>query len=176
MSGEKKPYIQNEALKKYQQKYPPKKSSIDDDLIINDDDLDYSTDSEELEVIYGREKDPKPEWDCETILTTYTNTENHPSLIESERSDKKNKPKKTQPKVDKEETSIEEKPEIKVNQGEARKKGETLEEKKLRKLKMKEMRKERRQQKKSLKQQYRKEQILRNKSKNASHGVSIIQM
>lgn len=151
--------------------------NIDDDLIINneDDSLDASDDSEELEIIFGREKDAKPEWDCETILTTYTNTENHPKLIASERSNRKPKADKIQPKNEIIETE-KESSDIKINQGVPRKKGETAEEKKQRKLKMKEMRKEKRQNKKSLKLKYQKEQMMKNKSKNASHGVTIIQM
>jgi hypothetical protein len=46
-------------------------------------------DEEAAEKIYvvseGEESDPDAKWDCETILTTYTNTDNHPGVIKTER-------------------------------------------------------------------------------------------
>jgi len=31
------------------------------------------------------DSDDEQKWDCETILTTYTNTDNHPGVIKTER-------------------------------------------------------------------------------------------
>jgi protein LTV1 len=31
------------------------------------------------------DEDPEKKWDCETVLTTYTNTDNHPGIIKTER-------------------------------------------------------------------------------------------
>lgn len=37
------------------------------------------------------EEDPKEKWDAETILTTYTNTDNHPGVIKTQSKVKVNK-------------------------------------------------------------------------------------
>ncbi|KAG1406037.1 hypothetical protein G6F60_003204 [Rhizopus arrhizus] len=102
-------------------------------------------------------------WDCQTIISTYSNLENHPSLINDRGPQKKIKidPKTGMPvlieverkqkkkEVDEEEEEEEEEEFIPENKGVARSKTETKEEKKARKIAAKEARKNRREEKKT---------------------------
>jgi len=113
------------------------------------------SDSEEFEDVVVKEK--RAEWDCESILSTYSNLENHPSLIiEPEKRIKLNKrgfpnlPQESESESNEEETE-------KQNTGVARKKIETAEEKKQRKKELKNEKKVKREQKKEMKLIFRNE-------------------
>jgi len=62
-SGKKEQYIPDGSIK---------------DIVKNLDQEQEEKSDEEYEIIYVKEK---PQWDVESILSTYTNTENHPKLI-----------------------------------------------------------------------------------------------
>lgn len=137
------------------------------------------------------------EFDCESIVSTYSNIENHPSRI-SEKSNKKKKKKKLMSEDGEESVSknygakvitisaktglpvVQEKrkskededdDELVVNKGEGRNKKETKEEKRLRKLKVKEERRENRSVKTKLKTAYKEDERLTLKTSNACNGV-----
>jgi len=111
-----------------------------------------------------------PQWDCETILSTYSNVANHPKLIESGAgvrrekkegstkpvrfADQKNDDASSNDDDDEEEDEYEEEP---VNKGVARPKTETAAEKKARKAAVKEERRRARETKKKTKAIYRSE-------------------
>ncbi|KAI8981205.1 LTV-domain-containing protein [Trametes punicea] len=136
------------------------------------DDAEES-DTEEDDVLMPLDADDKKDrWDCETILTTYSNLENHPRLIRA-RNDKpvpriRLNPKTGMPSIAEEESSKtrphpdsdssdendEEKP---VRITVARKKDETPEEKKARKQAVKAERQARRMEKKATKESYSRE-------------------
>lgn len=131
---------------------------------------DNSSEEEKYDIVYIKEK---PQWDVESILSTYTNTDNHPNILavpEDEKAIKINK--KGFPILendvdeDKEETN-----EPAINEGVARNKNETKEEKKARKNALKEQRKNKREQKKDLKNEFRKE-ISRQQNMNAGRIVN----
>ena len=126
----------------------------------------------ETEVITIPEKDNR--WDCETILTSYSNIYNHPSIIDDRPGRKKKivlSEKSGMPigvvgkqQVDLNEEEIDEDDFEEVqNLGEARKKGETKEEKKERKQKMKELKQQKREMKKTLKTTFKSEQMKQQK-------------
>jgi len=56
-------------------------------IVVNLEQNQEEKDDEEYEIIYVKEK---PQWDVESILSTYTNTENHPRLIAIPDEEKKN--------------------------------------------------------------------------------------
>jgi hypothetical protein len=138
---------------------------------------------EEYEYIEVNDEEEQKKWDCETILSTYSNLENHPKVISEpitlkalmnrqkkkkqiELSRKSGIPLNILPKKDKrenEEESVEEKEE----EGEEiemdmltnkRPKNETKEEKALRKKMIKKIKQEKRQQKKDLKRAFKTEE------------------
>ncbi|CAB4403932.1 unnamed protein product [Rhizophagus irregularis] len=137
----------------------------------------------------SEEKDEGQNWDCQSILSTYSNLENHPTLIREKsrkKSQKININQKTglpivklstENKTDEEEEEERDKgiekqekeENEKVNFGKARSKNEPKEEKKLRKQNIKSERKKRRTEKKSLKQAFAKEHTKQNK---ISHNIS----
>ncbi|ORY08399.1 Low temperature viability protein [Basidiobolus meristosporus CBS 931.73] len=108
-------------------------------------------------------------WDCESILSTYSNLDNHPSLIREEpkrriKFDKNGFPVVEVPKQQAEEEENEEEEEDtaeKINKGVPRSKKETPEEKKARKAAIKEERKNRRSEKKQSKSLHKEQQSLR---------------
>ncbi|XP_077991122.1 protein LTV1 homolog isoform X2 [Glandiceps talaboti] len=51
-----------------------------DIIDVNYDD-DYSTSSSEDELVAMVTQEPKEEWDCETVISTYSNLHNHPTVI-----------------------------------------------------------------------------------------------
>ncbi|CAG8647246.1 14185_t:CDS:10 [Funneliformis caledonium] len=124
----------------------------------------------------------KEAWDCQSILSTYSNFENHPILIREIPHQKINISQKSglpvlessvenKEKDDEEGIKIkmDEKDQIKVNIGAARSKNESKEEKKLRKQINKDEKKNRRVEKKSLKRAFAKERTKQNK---ISHDLS----
>lgn len=117
-----------------------------------------------------KERPELAQWDAATILTTYTNTENHPSIIRAPRKGKINKIKLSKKgiplgvlgdgagrKAGEEEEDDEEEWEEPVNVGKARPKKETREEKAARKRAVKQARREARQAKKAMKMAFKKE-------------------
>ncbi|EGG22698.1 hypothetical protein DFA_04828 [Cavenderia fasciculata] len=108
-------------------------------------------------------------WDCETILTTYTNIYNHPSTIREEGIKKIQLSKKTGIPLGVLPTrtrEIEEEEE-RINYGEAIEKDESKEDKKERKKAVKELKKAAREQKKDLKQAFKSEEMKQNKINRA---------
>ncbi|KAL6045950.1 Protein ltv1 [Balamuthia mandrillaris] len=128
----------------------------------DEDEDDEEEDYEQEEVQYIEEEvrdDDK--WDCESILSTYSNLENHPTLIDDAPARKKRieLSKKTSiPLGVLPERPKKEKTKRNDNLGEARTKWETPEDKKARKQRVKEMRRLKRGQKKQLKQEFKQEE------------------
>eukprot|EP01123_Difflugia_compressa_P006988 TRINITY_DN1941_c0_g1_i1.p1 TRINITY_DN1941_c0_g1~~TRINITY_DN1941_c0_g1_i1.p1 ORF type:complete len:148 (+),score=50.52 TRINITY_DN1941_c0_g1_i1:3-446(+) len=106
-------------------------------------------------------KDKRSQWDCESIVSTYSNLYNHPAVIGAPENriklNKRGFP-DIKPKEEEEEEE-EEDEEEKVNSGIPRQRNETLEQKKQRKKAVKEERKLKREQKKDLKVAYKEETI-----------------
>jgi len=108
------------------------------------------------------------EWDCETVVSTYSNLENHPSLLDADiqriKVSRKTGfalgvlPEKKRHGLGAVHEEEEDEEDERVNLGKARSKGETKEEKKARKALLKEEKKNRRAEKKDLKQEYKKEE------------------
>jgi len=112
------------------------------------------------------EKRERNNWDCETIITTYTNIYNHPKMIKDDSVKKIHVTRKGLPIVEKEiseEEEEEEEYEVRENKGVARNKKETKEEKKARKAMVKNAKKERREAKKATKKAFKKEHIKQEK-------------
>ncbi|KAJ1653893.1 Protein ltv1 [Dispira simplex] len=124
---------------------------------------------DEYDVIHCRDTDKRYDtWDCESVLSTYSNLENHPSLIPEEprRRIKLNTrtgmPSLEQIKKPKD-TTVNDK---KVNLGVARIKEETAEEKKQRKQTTKEMKKARRQKRRVIKQAHKQAHLVAQVTRN----------
>jgi len=133
----------------------------------DDSDADWKRDlTDKLEI---REKDTA--WDCESIISTYSNTENHPSLIAIPRNEEKIKlgtrgaPKLEHKKEKKEQPS---EPVVTPNLGAPRTKDETPEQKRLRKQGTRTLRKEKRQVKKGNRVAFHEEEV-RQKTLNATN-------
>ncbi|KAL6598411.1 hypothetical protein LY90DRAFT_671392 [Neocallimastix californiae] len=112
------------------------------------------------------EKRERNNWDCETIITTYTNIYNHPKMIKDDSIKKIHVTRKGLPIVEKEvseEEEEEEEYEVRENKGVARNKKETKEEKKARKAMVKNAKKERREAKKATKKAFKKEHMKQEK-------------
>jgi len=144
----------------------------------NEDNDDDDNADDHLEEIFVKEK--KSEWDVESIISTYSNTDNHPKLIAAEIDPtKKIKLVRGIPQIDKK-TAPSPTPsppppqEAPSNLGQARTRHEPKEQKKLRKQQVKNIRKENRVMKKDLKVAYKEEEIrMRQKriTNNASAGL-----
>ncbi|XP_019645219.1 PREDICTED: protein LTV1 homolog [Branchiostoma belcheri] len=138
------------------------------------------SESEEDELVKMVTEQPKEKWDCESILSTYSSIYNHPTVIKDPPKPKKGKQiilsqksgipigvlgskgltKKQleeQDRLEEGESSEEEEMEITIRSAPARKKGETAEEKKLRKQAVKAERRERRIEKKANKLAFKEE-------------------
>jgi protein LTV1 len=125
------------------------------------EDIEIEESDEEVEdQIMEREEPKKAEWDCETIVSTYSNLENHPQII-SERKPRIQLDKRgfarTMYDIPEEQDDEEEETEEKINLGVARPKNESLESKKERKLALKEQKRNRRIEKKALKVAFKNE-------------------
>ncbi|KAI9501282.1 Low temperature viability protein-domain-containing protein [Coemansia spiralis] len=118
-----------------------------------------------------KEKKRTP-WDCQTILTTYSNLDNHPATIYEERNPQIRVSRRTgfpvvvnaddgSQKQEKENDDVE----MKDNKGKARSKGETQEEKRARKKQLQEEKRNRRQQKKDNQDTFAEKQERRKQSK-----------
>eukprot|EP01132_Coremiostelium_polycephalum_P007472 gene7472-9180_t len=119
---------------------------------------------EDLSEVSEEEDNPQDQWDCETILTTYTNLDNHPKLIREENTkiiklSKKGIPLGVLPTKKRVEEEEDDDDEEKVNLGQAREKSESKQDKKLRKKQVKEERKLTRENKKELKKAFKKEEL-----------------
>ncbi|KAN0003557.1 hypothetical protein ACTFIZ_009722 [Dictyostelium cf. discoideum] len=116
---------------------------------------------------HENEENEDDKWDCETILTTYTNLENHPKLLKEEKKIKLSRktgmpigviPTKQKEISDDDNEDDEEEEEKSINLGVSRK-NETKESRKLRKQQLKDDRKNKRELKKDLKVAFKKEEI-----------------
>mmetsp|Transcript_13810 Transcript_13810/g.24683 ORF Transcript_13810/g.24683 Transcript_13810/m.24683 type:complete len:555 (-) Transcript_13810:92-1756(-) len=108
---------------------------------------------------FGYQDRPKATWDCETIVSTYSILDNHPSLITvpSARRKKAQPVQPMDPLSDDELEELDEAAAIPHNAGIRRDKKETAEEKKARKQMIKEQKRLRREEKRSTKQAFKSE-------------------
>jgi protein LTV1 len=128
---------------------------------IEDDEDSLEGAEEQMAELYLKEG-PKAQFDCESIISTYSNLENHPVLISDEPTNRIKLSKKGIPvgvlrKKVAEEEEEEEAP--KQNLGVAREKEEDKEAKKQRKQLVKQERRMRREDKKSMKEAYKAEEM-----------------
>ncbi len=113
----------------------------------------YESTEQEVEMV---EEESSDSFDVESIVSTYTNTDNHPAVI-SEKKIKLSKKTGIPLNVLPNQPKPQEKP-ARENKGQARKSKESAEEKKERKKKIKDERKSKREEKKQLKLAYRGEE------------------
>lgn len=110
-------------------------------------------------------EEPHVKWDCESIISTYSNLYNHPKVIQDAPTSKKSKDVTQKKPV--EDTPLEEETDINTSYVDKsifqRNKNESKEEKMLRKKMVKEAKKERRQEKKATKTAFKVEQTRQNK-------------
>ena len=133
-----------------------------------------SNDEDDEEIFAQFEKKPKNEWDCESVISTYSNIYNHPKLIQEEQNQKQKNKQKIEintktglpvgifiEKKDKDLKSELENIDT-INLNNIRNKNETAEEKKARKKEVKHIRKSRREEKKNnklvFKNEYKKQE------------------
>jgi len=140
------------------------------------------SDQDKKEAIWVEEEEEDDEkWDCESIVSTYSNLDNHPSLIKEPESSikkiqlgKSGVPVGAVPKKKKEPAPT---PAVEAkNLGEPRKKDESNEEKKLRKQQIKGQRKNNRERKKALKEAFKSEEQSQHKVLSANPMVSTIKV
>ncbi|XP_006822649.1 protein LTV1 homolog isoform X2 [Saccoglossus kowalevskii] len=145
--------------------------SLKSDIIDIDYGDDYSTSSSEDELVSMVTEEPKEEWDCETILSTYSNIYNRPTVIEEpckgkakeiKLSEKTGIPKDVLPKSGPTKKQIEreelESERIVPKGAPPRVKGESPEERRSRKHQVKEQRRERRIEKKANQEAFKEEE------------------
>lgn len=123
----------------------------------------------------GKEPERQEEWDCETIVSTYSNIYNHPKALDQPRIQISKKTgvalgylpssmyKKQESTLDEEEEEEDEEGEDEVVNLGAKRRGETKEEKKARKAALKDLKRVRREHKKELKNEFKKESELQKK-------------
>lgn len=140
---------------------PPPRQELPEPLVGTEE---SDEDEQALVEIFIKEK--RSEWDVESIVSTYSNTDNHPKLIVAEIDHSKRiKLRRGMPDIftaekQRDETESQE---SEPNLGQARPKDETQEMKKLRKQQVKAQKKANRERKKELKTTYKQEEIrLRN--------------
>merc|ERR1711934_580668 len=138
--------------------------------------LEESNNQESKVKMGGKEPEREEEWDCETIVSTYSNIYNHPKALDQPRIQITKKTgvalgylpssmyKKQAPQQDEEEEDEDEEEEEEevVNMG-AKRRGETKEEKKARKAALKDLKRVRREHKKDLKNEFKKESEIQKK-------------
>lgn len=170
-----------------QQEEKKLKDVVDENERNNDDEVEVDSDNDTGDLIKMVVEKPKEKWDCESILSTYSNLYNHPKLIEEPKKEKKinltakigvpddvlNKPGFTRKQIEQEMRAN-----LRADRASTyRPKDETNEEKKSRKKAVKEERQQRREEKKSNKQAFNKEKIRQEKEKmnivNNLQGVKI---
>lgn len=136
--------------------------------------------------VYDKEE---AEWDCETVVSTYSNLENHPKLLDDDlrriKLSKKSgialgvlpekQSKKQLAALLEDESSDEDEDDYRPNLGKGRSKKETPAEKKARKQAIKDEKRARRGEKKGLRSEYAKEEHKQKniKANNPRFGVSI---
>lgn len=132
--------------------------------------MEEDPDNENTEVVEIKVRD---QFDCESIISTFTNTLNHPELLEEELTEAQKKKIKLSKKTGMplgvfDTKSKAEEPDVStesaINLGAKRSKNESKEEKKLRKQLLKELKKERREAKKQLKGEFKKEELSQKKA------------
>lgn len=132
------------------------------DIILKRRELE-SSDEEEEDILAPYLKEKEKEWDCESIISTYTDTENHPTIIKEDGtkkiklSQKSGLPLNVLPKIEKKIKKEKEEEEVKE------KKKETKEEKKKRKKEVKEEKRMARIEKKETKKVFKKEETKQQK-------------
>lgn len=170
-----------------QQEEKKLKDVVDENERNNDDEVEVDSDNDTGDLIKMVVEEPKEKWDCESILSTYSNLYNHPKLIEEPKKEKKinltakigvpddvlHKPGFTRKQIEQEMRAN-----LRADRAFTyRPKDETNEEKKARKKAVKEERQQRREEKKSNKQAFNKEKIRQEKEKmnivNNLQGVKI---
>lgn len=170
-----------------QQEEKKLKDVVDENERNNDDEVEVDSDNDTGDLIKMVVEEPKEKWDCESILSTYSNLYNHPKLIEEPKKEKKinltakigvpddvlHKPGFTRKQIEQEMRAN-----LRADRASTyRPKDETNEEKKARKKAVKEERQQRREEKKSNKQAFNKEKIRQEKEKmnivNNLQGVKI---
>ena len=107
----------------------------------------------------GYSTKPKPKWDCQTILSTLSTLDNHPTLIQNPTRRKPRKQTLTEVEEDHEDAAVEEFEPPPVDTSIPRNKKETPEEKRMRKRLVKEQKRLRRQQKKDTTEAFKQEKI-----------------
>lgn len=181
-------YMLNTILEEFEKEQDVKKlkdvvdENVGDDVDVNSD--EWCDEMDTVDVDGG----PKEKWDCESILSTYSNLYNHPKLIVEPKKEKKielsvrlgipneslQKPGLSRKQI--EQANREDRLADKAST--YRPKDETMGEKKARKSAIKEERKERRQEKKANKEAFATEKIRLQKEmknlKNNLQGVKII--
>jgi len=131
-------------------------------------------DEDEMLSRFGYENRPKPKWDCETIVSTYSTLDNHPTLLVAEGGRRRKKKGRGRLKDgDDDESDGDRSLEdgmtmMSINTGIARDRKETSEEKKLRKRMVKEQHRMRRLEKKSTKELFKEETM-----KNRKHALAL---
>jgi len=154
-------FIDEQTPHKLAEAYEDVESGDEKDKIGSDD-----SEEESDEKLFAQfEKKPKAEWDCESIISTYSNIYNHPKMIPIEKkitvSGKTGLPVGVLQKKEKNTVPVIEEKEVILNN--KRNKGETADERKQRKQAVKESRKNRRVEKKSNKIAFKTEQIKQEK-------------
>ncbi|XP_060072286.1 protein LTV1 homolog [Ylistrum balloti] len=182
-------YMLNTILEEFEKEQDAKKlkdvvdENVGEEVGAESDESEDAGDMVDVEI-----EEPGEKWDCESILSTYSNIYNHPKLIEEPRKEKKIEltsrlgiPSKSLKKTGLSRKQIEQEERAAKIQDRAstyRPKDETLKEKKERKQAIKEERKERRQEKKSNKKAFTEEKIRLEKEmknlKNNLQGVKIV--
>ncbi|OWF46212.1 protein LTV1 homolog [Mizuhopecten yessoensis] len=182
-------YMLNTILEEFEKQQDPKKlkdvvdENIGEEVDGKNDESEDDDDMVDVEV-----QEPGEKWDCESILSTYSNIYNHPKLIEEPRKERKinltsrlgipneslKKSGLTQKQIEKSERDAR----LADKASTYRPKDETQREKKERKQAVKEERKERRQEKKANKKAFTEEKIRLEKElknlKNNLQGVKIV--
>eukprot|EP01090_Pellita_catalonica_P009054 TRINITY_DN2011_c0_g1_i1.p1 TRINITY_DN2011_c0_g1~~TRINITY_DN2011_c0_g1_i1.p1 ORF type:complete len:256 (+),score=98.70 TRINITY_DN2011_c0_g1_i1:46-813(+) len=143
--------------------------------------VDENEEADEWDLVALKGKS-EAEWDCESILSTYSNLENHPKILGEEESIKK-KPKKIQLSsrsgiplgvLPKKKEKKKELPKKSRNLGAPRPKGEAAEMKRQRKRELKEQRRQRREEKKLTKIAYKQEELAQKKAHSLQGRQSVI--
>eukprot|EP01117_Protostelium_nocturnum_P012991 TRINITY_DN4813_c0_g1_i1.p1 TRINITY_DN4813_c0_g1~~TRINITY_DN4813_c0_g1_i1.p1 ORF type:complete len:385 (+),score=121.51 TRINITY_DN4813_c0_g1_i1:295-1449(+) len=135
--------------------------------------------SEKVQIEMEEDDEEEEKWDCESIISTYSNLENHPKLIveESKRkiklSNKSGLPVGVLPQKPKKKMESEIIPE---NKGVRRNREETKEEKKLRKNAIKEERSKQRELKKDLRVAFKNEKLNQQQQFTPTTGLSTIRI
>jgi len=159
--GEKRtfPYEAPVESRNKEEDVPPQLSELEKEnlkaSLLAESSEDEKSEDQKLEQLFVRKN--KAQWDCESVVSTYSNLDNHPAII-SEPENRIRLNKRGFPAIEpKSEEEEEDDDEEKQNLGVARQKNETSEEKKQRKKATKEERRVKREKKKELKVAYREE-------------------